>query len=68
MVGSSTFGNDAIFTEKDCNIWNVDWANGTCVGGGEGSITIGEVSTFYLGGFSSVPSGDFVRPFMYNQE
>lgn len=29
---------DAIFSSADCNGWNVQWAAGGCVGGGEGSI------------------------------
>ena len=39
--------NDAIFTKNDCNNWNVSWSNGTCVGGGEGSITIGNDGYMY---------------------
>lgn len=32
----------AIFTDADCHRWSVPggWANGTCVGGGEGSILV----------------------------
>jgi hypothetical protein len=30
--------NDAIFSSVDCNPWNIAWAQGGCVGGGEGSI------------------------------
>lgn len=31
---------DAIFSSVDCNPWNVTWATGGCVGGGEGDILI----------------------------
>jgi hypothetical protein len=30
--------DDAIFSSIDCNNWNIPWAAGGCVGGGEGSM------------------------------
>lgn len=29
---------DAIFTSADCATWNISWAKGGCVGGGEGTM------------------------------
>ena len=39
--------NDAIFGQVDCNAWDIDWAEGTCVGGGEGSIIVGTDGYMY---------------------
>lgn len=39
--------NDAIFGQVDCNKWNVTWAKGTCVGGGEGTILTGPDGYMY---------------------
>lgn len=36
--GVETLPGDVIFTGADCTGWNVTWANGTCIGGGESSI------------------------------
>eukprot|EP01116_Phalansterium_solitarium_P006220 TRINITY_DN18525_c0_g1_i1.p1 TRINITY_DN18525_c0_g1~~TRINITY_DN18525_c0_g1_i1.p1 ORF type:complete len:544 (+),score=170.09 TRINITY_DN18525_c0_g1_i1:155-1786(+) len=30
--------DDAIFSSTDCNPWNITWAAGGCVGGGQGSV------------------------------
>ena len=40
---------DAIFGQVDCNQWNVSggWADGTCVGGGEGSIIVADDGFMY---------------------
>ena len=38
VTEGSDLPNDAIFGQVDCNAWDIAWANGTCVGGGEGSI------------------------------
>ena len=37
-VDGADLPGDAIFSSVDCAGWNVSWANGTCVGGGEASI------------------------------
>ena len=41
---------DAIFGQVDCNQWNVSggWANGTCIGGGEGSIVTAADGYMYM--------------------
>ena len=39
--------NDAIFGQIDCNTWNIGWVDGTCVGGGEGSILYGPDGYMY---------------------
>ncbi len=38
VVESYDLPDDAIFSSTDCNKWNISWAPGGCVGGGEGSI------------------------------
>ncbi|KAH3757065.1 arabinan endo-1,5-alpha-L-arabinosidase [Pelomyxa schiedti] len=35
-----TLPGDAMFSSIDCNGWDIDWAAGGCVGGGEGTIAI----------------------------
>jgi len=37
-----------IFSYKDCNKWKVDWKDNTCIGGGEGSIVIGNDGYKYM--------------------
>jgi len=39
-VTGSDLPGDAMFTGLDCNGWNISWATGGCIGGGEGSILI----------------------------
>ena len=41
---------DAIFGQVDCNRWNVSggWANGTCIGGGEGSTLVAADGYMYM--------------------
>ena len=38
--------NDAIYSWADCMSWNVDWHDGKCVGGGEGSTLISSVDGY----------------------
>ena len=38
FVEGSNLPGDAIFSSIDCNRWNISWAKGGCVGGGEGTI------------------------------
>jgi hypothetical protein len=44
LTAGESLPNDAIFTKLDCNAWNISWAPGGCIGGGEGTI---------------LPSGDY---------
>ena len=46
-VSGNGLPNDAIFGQVDCNKWNIEWAEGTCVGGGEGSILVGPDGYMY---------------------
>jgi hypothetical protein len=36
--GGLALPNDSIFSSTDCDKWNIDWAKGGCVGGGEGTM------------------------------
>ena len=47
IVDDADLPNDAIFGQVDCNKWDVEWADGTCVGGGEGSILLGPDGYMY---------------------
>ena len=38
--GGVSLGGDAIFSSTDCDGWDIAWAPGGCVGGGEGSIMV----------------------------
>lgn len=40
--------DDALFSYRDCNKWNVSWANGTCVGGGEATTIVGSDGYKYM--------------------
>lgn len=46
LVTGAGLPGDAIFTSLDCNKWDVSWASGGCVGGGEGSIYRGNGSDY----------------------
>eukprot|EP00048_Salpingoeca_helianthica_P015796 m.228656 g.228656 ORF g.228656 m.228656 type:complete len:388 (-) comp17552_c0_seq1:53-1216(-) len=37
-VTGGALPGDAIFASIDCNPWNISWAKGGCVGGGEGTM------------------------------
>lgn len=38
QISGFSLPGDSIFSPLDCNPWNISWAAGGCVGGGEGSI------------------------------
>jgi hypothetical protein len=40
LVAGAGLPGDALFTSLDCDQWDIAWAAGGCVGGGEGSILV----------------------------
>jgi len=38
LTAGAGLPGDTMFSSLDCNVWNISWALGGCVGGGEGSI------------------------------
>lgn len=46
LVTGAGLPGDAMFSSLDCNSWNISWASGGCVGGGEGSIYRGNGSDY----------------------